>query len=179
MTTTQILPAGDRSSPASPASILCVAMAVALASAMMPSFVLAAGGDAARDARDAEAVNEVRLDMDLATRVAGVGMQAQEEILGSCLFDDKQDQGLIACADSLSDNPRIRAALDSQRLTGRQFALGFSALVSAQLGSAIIDEEGESAGKLLAEYRISPGHVHFYREHRDDIDRLFETIGMQ
>lgn len=143
------------------------------------SDAYAASGNDAQDARDAAAVNAVKLDMALVARVANVGKQTQAALERTCLLArgsaaDKAG-GLEACGDALGKTPSIRQALAANGLSGRQFVLGYSALLAAVIGGRGVMENATEGWNAVRELGINPEHVRFYLAHRTEIDRLDES----
>lgn len=158
----------------------CVAaLAFAFAASMLGlaiSTAWAASGNDAQDARDAAAVNAVKLDMTLVTRVANVSKQTHATLEKTCLLgrgsDTDKAGGLEVCGDALGKLPSLRQALAANGLSGRQFVLGYSALLAAVMGGRGVMENATEGWNGVRELGINPEHVRFYLAHHVEIDRL-------
>lgn len=155
-------------------SLACL-FVFALAASAGTSMAGAAGNDA-QDAHDAALVNAVKLDMGLVTRVSKVAKQTGAALEQSCLMGrgpaaDK-GKGLVVCGDALEKVPSIKAALSANGMSGRQFALGYSALLAAVMGGRGVMENEKEGWPGVRELGASPEHVRFYIAHHAEIDRL-------
>lgn len=151
-------------------------LAIGLLGAAAPAFAASPSSDGAKDARDAALANAVTLDMDLVTRINHVATQTNTALQDTCLLghgtDHDKTNGLVACGDTLDKDPAIKPALVANKLTGRQFALGYSALIAAVIGGRGVMENATEGWQGVRELGINPEHVRFYIAHHAEIDRL-------
>lgn len=155
-----------------PFRLPALVLGLVLVLASIAGAAMAADNDA-QDARDIAAVAAVKLDMDLARRVAAVSSEARKAIDASCLLQG-ESQSLDSCIATVSREPTIAAALARHGLSARQYTLSLSALMSGDLGAQTVASEGKAGWDQLAALGVNPEHVRFVQAHRDELDGLFD-----
>lgn len=155
-----------------PLRLPALVLGLTLVLAAIAGNAMAAGKDS-QDARDIAAVSAVKLDMDLARRVAAVSNEARQALDASCLLQG-EDQSLDACIATISREPAIAAALARHDLSARQYTLALSALMSGDLGAQAVASDGKAAWDELAALGVNPEHVRFMQAHRDELNGLFD-----